>query len=384
MKVLYVIDSLAPGGTENSTIVLAQHLHELDVNSTIVTLRAAEHDLTVEAEAVGIKVTRLLSASFLGRVRELRGVIRSGEYDVVHTALFKADQVGRIAAWGTGTPVVSSFVNTPYDESRFFDPNVKKWKLRLVQMIDAISGRLLVDRFHAVSEGVKLANARALRIPEARVVVAERGRDAASLGVRSDDRRSATRSALGLSQDAEVVLNLGRLDHQKGQVVLIEAASILRSTKPGLVVLIAGKDGSASDEIHRRLADDPVASACVRLLGHRSDIGDLLCAADVLAISSYFEGTAGVAVEALALSTPVVSTDLVGLRGVLEHDHNAFLARPADPEQLAAAIGALLDDSGLASRLAAQGYEDYVRRFTPEVASLRMLDLYGSVRGMNS
>ena len=305
-------------------------------------------------------------------------MIRSGDFDVAHTALFNADQVGRVAAWGTGVPVVSSFVNTPYEESRLADPNVKKWKLRVVQTIDAITGRLMVERFHAVSEGVKVANARALRIPEERVVVAERGRDAAQLGVRTDDRRRATRAALGLSDDSEVVLNQGRLDHQKGQVVLISAASLLAPSHPNLVVLIAGKDGSASADVERFLREDSVAAAHVRLLGHRSDVGDLLCAADVLAISSHFEGTAGAAVEAMALSTPIVSTDLIGLRGVLGDGRSAVLVRPGEAAQLAVGIERVFDDPELAGALAQQACQDFVDRFTLDAASRRLRDLYCS------
>ena len=379
MRVLYVIDSLAPGGTEQSTIVLAPHLRRLGVDATIVTLRAAKHDLTEQAESDGTPVRRLEASSFSGRIRELRRMVRSSDFDVVHTALFTSDQLGRVAAWGTGVPVISSFVSTPYGKSRLADPNVKEWKLRLVQTVDAITGRLMVDRFHAVSDGVKIANARSLHIPEDRVTVAERGRDAEVLGLRTAERRAMARSALDLSDDAEVVLNLGRLDHQKGQTVLVAAASELDQTHPNLVVLIAGKDGSASFDVRRLLSDDPVAASHVRLLGHRNDIGDLLCACDVLAISSHFEGTAGAAVEAMALSTPIVSTDLLGLGGVLDDGRNAVLVPVGDPGQLAIGIDAVLSDRVLAARIAAEGYRDFTDRFTLDAAAERLRDLYDSV-----
>ena len=379
MRVLYVIDSLAPGGTEQSTIVLAPHLRELGVESTIVTLKSAEHDLTAEAEAAGITVQRLNPGRLDSRVRELRSLIRSGEFDVVHTALFDADQLGRVAAWGTGVPVVSSFVNTPYDPARLADPNVNKWKLRLVQVIDAVTGRLMVNRFHAVSEGAKIANARALRIPESRVTVAERGRDATLLGSRTDERRTAVRASLDLSDDAQVVLNLGRQDYQKAQTVLITAASALRTTHPKLVVLIAGKDGAATADVHQLLSDNQIAADCVRLLGHRTDVGDLLCGADVLAISSRFEGTAGAAVEAMALSTPIVSTDLAGLHGVLDHDRNSVLVKPGDPQELASGIALVLDDPDFALRISVQARDDFVSTFTLEAAAERMHALYASV-----
>lgn len=383
MKVLYVIDSLGPGGTETSTVVLASRLREMGVATTIVTLRSAEHDLTHQAVAAGVTVQCLQSIRFVARVRELRRLIRSNSFDVVHTALFRADQVGRLAAQGTGVPVVSSFVSTPYDDSRLSDPNVTRLKLRLTQFVDAVTARLMVERFHAVSGGAKIANARALRIPESRVIVAERGRDEGVLGARTEDRRWSTRDAMGFGESTEIILNLARVDHQKGQTTLIKAASILSPSRPELVVLIAGKNGSASTDVQRLLDQNLTTADRVLLLGHRTDIGNLLCAADVLVISSKHEGTAGAALEAMALLAPIVSTDVEGLHGILEHERNAILVPPDNPAALATGIARVLDDSALAARIAAQARNDFVDRFTLDVACKRLIALYESIVSRN-
>lgn len=381
MKVLFLLDSLAPGGTETSTAALAGGLAELGVEPVIATLRSAEHGLEDQVRGVGIEVREVRAGSLVGRVRAVRRLIRDETFDVVHTALFRADQVGRIAAWRTGVPVISSFVNTPYEESRFADPNVTRWKVRLVQAVDAVTGRFMVRRFHAVSEGVKRVNARALRVPLDRVRVAERGRDAAALGDATSERRRTARAALDLPEDAEVVVNLGRLDHQKAQSVLISATSIMAARRPNVITLIAGKDGSAAGVIHEQLGSDEVAARHVRLLGHRTDIGDLICAADILVISSIFEGTAGAAVEAMALRTPIVSTDLVGVEGILENEMNALLVPRLNAVAMAEAIERVLDDPALAARLVARGSRDYVNRFTLTAASARLSELYVDVVG---
>ena len=300
--------------------------------------------------------------------------------DVVHTALYVADQVGRLAAIGTGTPVVSSFVNTPYDPARTNDPNVKRWRLTAARAVDAVTGRLLVRRFHAVSDGVRDANCLALWIPTSRVTVAERGRETAQLGECSGERRRRVRAALGVGDDdTPVVLNLGRLDHQKGQLVLVEATAAVLRELPTVQVLIAGKDGSAADELRARLAADPVLVPHVQLLGHRRDVGDLLCAADVLVVSSHVEGTAGVALEAMAIGTPIVSTRVAGAGGILADGRNALLVPIADPQALARGIVRVLTDPDLAARLAAQGRDDFRSRFTVDAAADRMVDLYRSV-----
>lgn len=379
MKVLAVLNSLAPGGTEQSTVVLAHGLQALGIETTIVTMKRADHELDGIAEAGGTRVVRLRSGSAVAQLRELRHLIRSERPDVVHTALFEADQLGRLAAIGTRTPVISSMVNTPYDAARLLDPNVRRWKLRAVQVVDAITGRFFVSRFHAVSEGVKRANARALHLDPQRVTVAERGRDTTALGTRSEERTSAVRASLGVDVGAPVVLSLGRQEHQKAHVDLLAAAVLLRTRVPNLVVLIAGKDGSATREINERLADDAELASVVRILGHRADVGDLLSAADVLAISSHFEGTAGVALEAMAVGTPIVSTDLSGLVGVLEADRNAVLVAAANPEALATGLERVLTDGGLAARIAAQAQADFHARFTLSAATDRMRDLYESV-----
>ena len=381
LRVLMVLNSLAPGGTEQSTMLLAPSLREFGIDVSIVTLRAAPHDMYEAAEARGIDVFRLAAGSFFSQCRQLRALIRTRAPNIVHTALFDADVMGRLAAARIGVPVVSSFVNTPYDSARLTDPNVRRWKLRAVQVVDAVTGRFLVDRFHSVSDGVKDANGRALRIPSERISVAQRGRDTTALGERTPQRRADARRNLGVDDASAVVLNIGRLEYQKGQVGLIEAMAIVREDHPSVVLLIAGKDGSATLAVRQALDEDPVTAQHVRLLGHRTDVGDLLVAADVLAISSLFEGTAGVALEAMALGTPIVSADLDGLRGVLRHDDTALLVERSKPEALAAGINMVLSDRQLASRLTKHAVADFQVRFTLPAAALKLADLYRSVAG---
>jgi glycosyltransferase involved in cell wall biosynthesis len=381
VRVIFVIDSIGPGGTERSTVVLAPMLRELGVETTVITMKAAEHDLSNEATASGTSVVQLQEVGFWRQLRELRSILRRERPDVVHTALFSADQLGRLAAWGTGIPVISSMVSTPYDAARLGDPSVRRWRLRAAQILDGVTGRLLVDRFHAVSEGVKDANARSLRLPLDRIEVGERGRDVLALGERSTKRNAEVRAALGIAEDAPVLLNLGRQEYQKAQVDLVSAVSELLEAFPKLVVLIAGREGAASGALKLALEASPEVAKHVRVLGHRADVGDLLTAADVLVISSHLEGTSGVAIEAMALRTPIVSTDLKGLRGILDGERNAVLVRVGDPVSLASGIGRVLGSTELGDRLASQGFEDFNSRYTMEAAACRMRALYGSLSG---
>jgi glycosyltransferase involved in cell wall biosynthesis len=378
IDVLFVVNSLSPGGTEQSTLLLAPLLRVLGVNVTMVTMKDAPHDLTDEAVAQGTPVIKLERRAFVHQVRELRSLITARRPQIVHTALFEADQLGRLASAFTGVPVISSFVSTPYDPERLRDPNLTRWKVEITRLLDAVTARLFVKRFQAVSEGAKLVNSRALHLPESRTVVTERGRDSSALGECTVERRTSVRRSLEIADRTPLILNLGRIEYSKAHVDLIAAMSVLQTVYPDATALIAGKEGAASGKVRQAIQSADAASA-VRLLGHRSDIGDLLCAADVLVISSRFEGTAGVALEAMAVGTPIVSTDLPGLKGILDHERNCVLVSVGDPESIARGIQRVLGDPELAARIAAEGKREFAERFTLDASTQRLAEFYRTV-----
>ena len=375
MKILYVIDSLGASGAEHSTAAMMPLLRDLGHQVSAATLYDAGFGDEERIRSDGFDVRPLQARKVLGRVRELRARIRAERPDVVHTALFHADIVGRLAAWHTGARVVSSLVNTTYDTARAADPNLRRWKLRAVQAIDAATGRLFVDRFHAVSEGVADVNAHDLHVPRSRIAVVHRGRSRDRLGEWSPERRAAVRASLGVADGTPLVLTAGRQEHQKAHVDLVAATALLATRLPARV-LIAGREGNASSLLQAALASTPAAAGAITLLGHRHDVPDLLCAADVLAIPSLYEGTAGVALEAMALRCPVVCTDLTGVRGVLADGHNARLVPIGDPAAMAAALEQVLTDATLADGLRERGLADFEARFTIAAAASGMEAFY--------
>ena len=381
LRVVFVLDSLGSGGAERSTAVLLPMLAERGVDASVVTLYRAAEGNEDDVRAAGSEVVVLSATRFLGRVRELRAVIRRERPDVIYSALFAADHVARFAAIGLRAKVIAAFVAMP---RRATGPTAAKpgpWRVRIVNLVDAVTGHLFVDHFHAVTPGVARLHMKAYRIRSKRMSVVERGRSVDALGARTDARREAVRAALGIAPDAPVLVAAGRIEHAKAHVDLVRAVDELAVTFPDLVVLIAGSRGNASATVEAELERRPRARGHVRMLGYRSDIADLLAAADVMVLPSLYEGTAGIALEAMCLGTPIVSTRLDGMEGILVDGRNALIVEPGDVGGIAAAVEQVLRDRGLAERLGAAGHDDFLARFTIDRSADNMAAMFRAVAG---
>jgi glycosyltransferase involved in cell wall biosynthesis len=160
------------------------------------------------------------------------------------------------------------------------------------------------------------------------------------------------RAELGLDGDRKLVLAVGRLHPQKGYDVLLDAVGRLAhddrlTTQP--LVAIAG-DGPLEAELAARIAAE---SLPVRLLGRRSDVADLLAAADLCVLPSRWEARSLTAQEALRSGTPLVATRTGGLPGLL--GDAAELVPVDDAEALADAVAGVLADPARRAHLAEAG-----------------------------
>jgi glycosyltransferase involved in cell wall biosynthesis len=376
MKVLYVIDSLAPGGAERSLVEMLPHLVSRGVEPTVVCLMSSDQGFEPLVRSLGVSVISLDRGSRLATIRALRRVFRREDPDLIHTALFESDVSGRLAAVGLDVPLISTLAGLTYGSDRLDDPRVPAAKLRMARAVDGWTARRLTRRFHAVSETVKRSAVTSLRIDPDRVVVIERGRDPGLLGEPSDDRRREARRRLEVPEDADLVLAIGRQEFAKGHRYLVEAAA--RLDRRRLRVVVAGRPGHESAALEALIRDHRLEGRA-SFLGHRSDIPDLLAAADVFVLPSVSEGAGGALIEAMGLGLPIVASDLPAVREAVEHGRSALLVYPRDPAALAVAIQRLLEDGSLRARLGSEARGIFLERYTIEASTDRLMDLYRQV-----
>ena len=121
--------------------------------------------------------------------------------------------------------------------------------------------------------------------------------------------------------------------------------------------------------------------ARVRFLGHRSDVPELLAAADLFVFPSLFEGLPGAVIEAMALALPVVAADIPAVREVVEPGGSAVLVPTRDSAALAEALGSLLEDAERRESFGRRGREIFEERFTLAQSAEKMISFYRGLWG---
>ena len=114
----------------------------------------------------------------------------------------------------------------------------------------------------------------------------------------------------------------------------------------------------------------------VKLVGFRSDIGELLNCADIFAFPSYREGLPVSAMEAMYMGLPVVASDIRGVRDLIENGKNGFLCNPFDSDTFFEKITLLADNKKLCEDIGGENKEK-VKNFRMEKVNKTVREIYG-------
>lgn len=373
-RILYFIDSLAVGGAERSLVDFAREFRALGVDLHVAYLRPRA-PLANELESAGARLHPIPGPQRrISWIRQARRLLRELQPDVIHTSLFEADIVGRIASTFTDVPVVSSFVTESWGPEHVSNLEYRRWKVRAAHAVDLLSARR-VDRFHAVSDSIATLMSRRLWLDRDRIEVVPRGRDPKVLGERTVERGLLTRERIGLDPATSMVLAVARHHHVKGLDTLIAAFPQVLRVHPETVLFIAGREGPATEALLSMTVELGIESSVV-LAGLRNDVFDLTAAADVFVLPSRVEGSPGALIEAMALRVPVVASDIPSVREIAGSPPVVELFPLDDQKTLTDAVVRLLDDKELGSSLAAAAHRRFVAHFTLNQTARRMMGVY--------
>ncbi len=177
-----------------------------------------------------------------------------------------------------------------------------------------------------------------------------------------------------IPEDSPIVGVVARLEPEKGHRTLIDAWPIVLRSVPNAWLLVVG-EGSECDALKAQAADLGVQDRVV-FTGRRDDVPAVTAALDVSVLPSYREAQGLSVLEAMALSRPVVASNVGGIPEMIEDGVSGLLVPPSDPVALANAIARLLLDHPFADMLARRGHDQVHDRFCVELMVRAIEQLY--------
>jgi len=356
--VVHVITQLELGGAQEIAMLFCRHLAKRNFDVHLVAGRGGMlddeatrlPDVTFHhADDLVRPVDPMRDARCLGSLTALLRALRQPAKQpmIVHTHSSKAGILGRWAAWRADAELrVHSIHGFGFHAGQ-------PWMTRTAfQLAETMTARI-TDAFCPASEANRrVAEDLGLFRKGAPVVVLPEAIDDEVYQPREGDRE-AVRAELGVPADAPLVGMIACFKPQKAPLDFVHAAARIATARPNAHFFLAG-DG----ELRRAIEQEAVRLRIddrTHILGWRRDVPRLLGAADVLALTSLWEGLPRVVLQAMAASKPVVATRVDGTPEAIADGENGFLLEPHDIDGFSDRIGRLIADPALAARMGREG-----------------------------
>ena len=306
--------------------------------------------------------------SLIKNVLQVRKLLRTGKYKIVHTHTSLGGFMGRLGAFFSGTDVKVMHTIHAYGADDF-TPSPQKWVYWLIaKFLDLITDTYISPSGYMVEYGkrIHLINAK-------KAIVIYNSLPLRQPGSEKTTQRENVRSRLGLTEGQTVFLFCGRLERQKGVDVMLDAVAAVKSGKP-FKVLVCG-DGELRDELHKQAASLGIEDRIV-WLGWQSEIAEFYAAADVYLMPSRWESFGLVFLEAMNYHLPILSTKTQAIPEVVEDGVCGLLSENGDAGQLAKNIDKLLENPALCKEMGERGNERLKKLFSFEIFIQSHLAVY--------
>jgi D-inositol-3-phosphate glycosyltransferase len=382
------------GGMNIYVLESAQRMAAMGVSVDIFTRRtdAAQADIVEISPGVRVRhfdcghgtlTKEQLPIHISGLSQEFSRIMRTENYDVIHSHYWLSGKVAMPAAKELGIPLVHTMhtmarvKNLNLAEGETPEPMIR---VQGETQVVAAANALIANTDAEAASLVSLYDA----CPDT-VHVVSPGVDLYTFT--PGESRSAARDQIGQPHDELVVSFVGRIQPHKGPEVLIRATSELVKHSPLLrhkliVNIVGGASGANTEEVDRLkelttwLAIDDVVRFSPPV--PREDLPQWYRAADLVIVPSYSESFGLVALEAQACGTPVVATAVGGLRTAVADGISGVLVDGHDPKAWSSVISRLLQEPQRRVLLS-MGAVEHASHFGWDVTARGTLDIYDLV-----
>ncbi len=285
---------------------------------------------------------------------QIMRLMRSEAYDAVHAHASKPGFLARLAALGSGIPVI-------YAPHCFaFHDGAGRFKAAVIASMERLAARYLTTCILTVCAEERIW-ALQHRIGTATSVVAiPTGIDIQPFDQPVD--RARLRADLGVPPDVPLIGAVGRLNAQKSPLDFVQAAARVHTNRPDVhfVWIGSGPLAAEADALVEQLKLDTV----FHFAGQRTNVPELLHVFDGFVLSSHWEGFSLSVLEAMAARLPVVATRVMGVAEAVSEGHNGLIVPPGQPDALGQAILELVSDPERARQMGVIGRQRIEQEFT--------------------
>lgn len=372
VRILELRSTYKWGGGPDKTILLSAARHDparFDVR--IVYLRGAndaEFEIGRRAASMGLEIDEIPERSKidLAALRRIRAILREHRSDILHSHDYKTN----LYAWllRRARPGLSVMTTTHGWTRGGGKSRLYNWidlrVLRRMTNIVAVSGatrRILLD-----------AGVRPERIELIHNAIDERVWDPAR-------HEPEYRRERGLSDDALLVGNVGRLSAEKDVFTWLEVAARVAARIPGARFVLVG-EGALEAPLRARAAELGLTDA-VHFAGFRRDLPAIYRSLDLHLMTSLTEGLPNTLLEAMAMGVPTVSTDVGGIAEIVRDGYNGLLLPARDVDGLTGGVLGLLEDPARRDALRRAGRETIEREFSFAARMRKIEDYYSRLAG---
>jgi glycosyltransferase involved in cell wall biosynthesis len=377
MKLLAIMEAGTVTGPAKNLINFCQSAHDHGfsdlpyVETSIMTFRRAS-----ASNSTNVFVEKALDANididviderfrFDTRViAELKSLIKHKRPDVIQTHNVKSHFIIRLSGLWRDIPWIAfhhGYTTTDF-KMRAYN-QLDRWSLRKAHRVVTMN-KMFAN--HLIQAG---ASREGMRILHNAIDVE---------GILNVNLEEATKlkNKLRITEDESVIIAIGRLSLEKGQIDLIRAFAKLLQRQVNLQTkLVLVGEGPERERLEQEINLLKIKEHVV-FTGQVSDVKPFYAIADVIALPSHSEGSPNVLLEAMAANVPVVATSVGGVPEIATHKENALLIEARNSEAMAQAILQLLNDKEFARKLATNAQQRVIKNHSPQSRLRSLLEFY--------
>ncbi len=350
IKVLHVTFDMTIGGAQQVIRQLVENMDDSKVQSEIVCIDGKLGEIGEMLQDIGISIHLLKRQQGFDfdLIKQLRKLVKSNQYDVIHCHQYTPYLYGLIASLFTSGSVIFT------EHGRFY-PDYGTWKRKLLNPFFS----LLTAKITSISEATKFALVKYENFNSSDI-------DVIYNGIQDYSRIKVDETSLKLEfnipQNDFIFGTISRLQPIKNQEMMIKAFAKVHEKNRNIHLLVVG-DGESKERLES-LANELHLEGNIVFTGFQRNPFLFHKIIDVFLLTSFSEGTSMTLLEAMSFSKPCIVTNVGGNPELIKHNENGFLISSGDIENFSNMMEKLLNKPKILARMGHDGRKKYLSMFS--------------------